>query len=122
MFQGRGKDSTNNARKERVGCGFHHRIVHVSDCYLGRVHDIAAVREGSLLEHVNDCLQITADTRYIAEKHVVTPRRTSHGQELTNEDEKLNGDIKSTRAAFENINQRLETVGGVQRGDMESPS
>ncbi|CAF1070386.1 unnamed protein product [Rotaria sordida] len=116
------KSSTNYALKVQIACDFHHRIVHVSECYRGSVHDITVLRESGLLEHVNDDVQIIGDKGYIGEEYVVTPRKKSRGRELTDEDKDFNYDINSARAAIENINQRLKTyaiLGGVYRGAID---
>ncbi|CAF1377390.1 unnamed protein product, partial [Rotaria sordida] len=113
------KSSTNYALKIQITCDFHHRIVHVFECYHGSVHDIAILRDSGLLEHVNDSVQIIADKGYIGEEDVVTQRKKPHGRELTDEDKEFNRDINSARATIENINQRLKTyaiLGGVYRG------
>ncbi|CAF2961968.1 unnamed protein product [Rotaria sp. Silwood2] len=39
------KSPTNYAVKIQIACDFHHRIVHVSECYRGSVHDITMLRE-----------------------------------------------------------------------------
>ncbi len=117
-----GKSSTNYALKVQIACDFHHRIVHVSECYHGSVHDITILRDSGLLEHVNDSVQIIGDKGYIGEENVVTPRKKPHGRELTDEDKDFNRDINSARAAIENINQRLKTyaiLGGVYRGAID---
>ncbi|CAF4307232.1 unnamed protein product [Rotaria sp. Silwood2] len=113
------KSSTNYALKVQIACDFHHRIVYVSECYHGSVHDITILSESDLLEHVNDSVQIIADKGYIGEENVVTPRKKLHGRELTDENKRFNREINSARAAIENINQRLKTyaiVGGIYRG------
>ncbi|CAF2804411.1 unnamed protein product [Rotaria sp. Silwood2] len=112
------KSSTNYALKVQIACDFHHRIVYVSECYHGSVHDITILSESDLLEHVNDSVQIIADKGYIGEENVVTPRKKLHGRELTDENKSFNREINSARAAIENINQRLKTyaiVGGLQQ-------
>jgi hypothetical protein len=112
------KSPTNYAVKIQIACDFRHRIVHVSKCYHGSVHDIAILRESGLLEHVEESVQIIADKGYIGEQYVVTPRKKPHGRELTDEDKNFNRDINSARAALENINQRLKTysiLGSVYR-------
>ncbi|CAF0983451.1 unnamed protein product [Rotaria sordida] len=98
------KSSTNYALKVQIACDFRHRIVHVSECYRGSVHDITILRESELLEHVNDAVQIIGDKGYIGEEYVVTPRKKSRGRELTDKDKDFNHDIDSARAAIENIN------------------
>ncbi|CAF1468216.1 unnamed protein product [Rotaria sordida] len=116
------KSSTNYALKVQIACDSHHRIVHVSECFRGSVHDITVLRELGLLEHVNDAVQIIGDKGYIGEEYVVTPRKKSHGRELTDEDKNFNHDINSARAAIENINQRRKTyaiLGGVYRGTID---
>ncbi|CAF4522245.1 unnamed protein product [Rotaria sp. Silwood2] len=116
------KSSTNYALKVQVACDFHHRIVHVSECYHGSVHDITILRESGLLEHVNDSVQIIADKAYVGEEYVANPRNKPHGRELRNEDKNFNRDINSARAAIENINQRLKTyaiLGGIYRGAID---
>ncbi|CAF1068897.1 unnamed protein product [Rotaria sordida] len=100
----RAKSSTNYALKVQIACDFRHRIVHVSECYCGSVHDITILRESELLEHVNDAVQIIGDKGYIGEEYVVTPRKKSRGRELTDKDKDFNHDIDSARAAIENIN------------------
>ncbi|CAF4827017.1 unnamed protein product, partial [Rotaria sp. Silwood2] len=55
------KSPTNYARKIQIACDFHHRIVHVSECYQGSVHDITVLRDSGLLAHVNDSVQIIVD-------------------------------------------------------------
>ena len=55
---------TNYAFKVQIAYDFRHRIVHVSRCYPGSVHDIKILRESGLLEHTQD-VQIIADKRYI---------------------------------------------------------
>ncbi|CAF4846550.1 unnamed protein product, partial [Rotaria sp. Silwood1] len=116
------KSSTNYALKVQAACDFHRRIVHVSECYHGSVHDITILRESGLLEHVNDYVQIIADKAYVGEEYVVTPRKKPHGRELINEDKNFNRDINSARAAIENINQHLKTyaiLGGIYRGAID---
>ncbi|CAF3736711.1 unnamed protein product [Rotaria sordida] len=91
------KRSTNYALKVQIACDFHHRIVHVSECFRGSVHDITILRESELLEH-------------------------PHGRELTDEDKNFNHGINSARAAIENINQRLKAyaiLSGVYRGTID---
>ena len=104
------KSSTNYALKVQIARDFHHRIVHVSECYRGSVHDITILRDSGLLEHLNDDVQIIADKAYIGEQYVVTPRKKPHGRELAEEDKDYNRNINSARAAIENINQRPKTV------------
>ena len=116
------KSSTNYGLKVQVACDFNHRIVHVSECYRGSVHDITVLRESGLLEHVNDDVQIIGDKGYIGEEYVVTPRKKSRGRELTDDDKDFNYDVNSARAVIENINQRLKTyaiLGGVYRGAID---
>ena len=115
------KSSTNYALKVQVACDFQHRIVHVSKCFHGSVHDITILRESGLLEHVNDSVQIITDKAYVGEEYVVTARKKPHGRELTDEDKTFNRDINSSRAAIENINQRLKMyaiLGSIYRGDI----
>ncbi len=97
------------ALKVQIACDFHHRIVHVSECYHGSVYDATVLRESGLLEYVEESVQIIADKGYIAEEYVVTLRKKPHGHELTDEDKNFNRDIDSARVAIENINQRLKT-------------
>jgi hypothetical protein len=116
------KSPTNYALKVQIACDFSHRIVHVSECYKGSVHDITILRESGLLEHLNDSVQIIADKGYIGEEYVVTSRKKPHGRELAEEDKDFNRTINSARAAIEDINQRLKTyaiLGGVYRGDID---
>lgn len=116
------KSPTNYALKVQIACDFSHRIVHVSECYRGSVHDITILRESGLLEHLNDSVQVIADKGYIGEEYVVTPRKKHHGRELDEEDKDFNRTINSARAAIENINQRLKTyaiLGDVYRGDID---
>ncbi|CAF1550003.1 unnamed protein product [Rotaria sordida] len=116
------KSPTNYAIKIQIACDFHHRIVHVSECYQGSVHDITVLRDSGLLEHVNDSVQIIADKGCIGEDYVITPGKKPHGRELSDEDKNFNRDINSARAAIENINQRLKTyaiIGGVYRGAID---
>ncbi|CAF5104661.1 unnamed protein product, partial [Rotaria sp. Silwood1] len=93
----------------QVACDFRHRIVHVSECYHGSIHDITILRESGLLEHVEESVQIIGDKGYIGEEYVVTPRKKPRGCELTEEDKDFNRDINSARAAIENINQSLKS-------------
>ncbi|CAF1469936.1 unnamed protein product [Rotaria sordida] len=116
------KSATNYAFKVQIACDFNHQIVHVSECYRGSIHDITILRESSLLEHVNDSVQIIVDKGYVDEDYVVTPRKKPHGRELTDEDKDFNRVINSARAAAENVNQRLKTyaiLGGVYRGAID---
>ena len=116
------KSPTNYGIKVQIACDFYHRIVHVSECYRGSVHDITVLRDSGLLEHVNDSVQVIADKGYIGEDYVITPRKKPHGRELTDEDKAYNRDSNSARAAIENINQRLKTyaiLGGVYRGAID---
>ncbi|CAF4592828.1 unnamed protein product [Rotaria sp. Silwood2] len=117
------KSPTNYAIKVQIACDFRHRIVHVSECYHGSIHDITVLRESGLLEHVEESIQIIGDKGYIGEEYVVTPRKKPHGRELTQEDKDFNRDINSAKAAIENINQRLKTyaiLGGVYRGPVDN--
>jgi len=102
------KSPTNYAFKLQIACDFHHRIVHVSKCYPGSVHDITILRESGLLEHTQEDVQIIADKGYIGEQYVVTPKKKPRGGELTSEDKDFNRSICSARSAIENINQRLK--------------
>ena len=64
-------------------------------------------------------LQIIADKGYIGEENVITPRKKPHGRELPDEDKDYNRVLNSSRAAIENINQRIKTysiIGGIYRG------
>ena len=103
------KSQTNYALKVQIACDFRHRIVHVSECHRGSVHNITILRESGLLEHLNDSVQIIGDKAYIGKEFVVTPRKKPHGRELEEEDKSFNRNINSARAAIENINQRLKT-------------
>ncbi|CAF4703068.1 unnamed protein product, partial [Rotaria sp. Silwood2] len=117
------KSPTNYALKVQIACDFCHRIVHVSKCCHGSVHDITILRDSGLLEHVNDSVQIIADKGYIGEENVVTPRKKPHGRELTDKDKDFNRDINSARAAIENISQRLKSyaiLGDVYRGAIDN--
>ncbi|CAF4166824.1 unnamed protein product [Rotaria sp. Silwood2] len=112
------KSATNYASKIQTACDFNHRIVHVSECYLGGVHDITILRESGLLEHVNDSVQIIADKAYIGEEYVITPKKKPQIGKLTSEEKSFNYDINSARAAIENINQRIKTyaiIGSIYR-------
>jgi hypothetical protein len=116
------KSPTNYAIKVQIACDFRHRIVHVSECYHGSIHDITVLRESGLLEHVEESVQIIGDKGYIGEEYVVTPRKKPHGRELTQEDKDFNRDINSARAAIENINQRLKSyaiLGNIYRGPVD---
>ncbi|CAF1359039.1 unnamed protein product [Rotaria sordida] len=116
------KSATNYAFKVQIACDFNHRIVHVSECYRGSIHDITILRESGLLERVDNSVQIIADKGYVGEDYVVTPRRKPHGRELADEDKDFNRVINSARAAVENVNQRLKTyviLGGVYRGAID---
>ncbi|CAM4823601.1 unnamed protein product [Rotaria magnacalcarata] len=104
------KSATNYAIKVQIACDFNHRIVHVSECYRGSVHDITILRESGLLEHVNDSVQIIADKAYVGEEFVITPKEKSYRRELTTEDKSYNYDINRAKAAIENINQRIKTM------------
>ncbi|CAF2694064.1 unnamed protein product [Rotaria sp. Silwood2] len=112
------KSATNYAFKIQTACDFNHRIVHVSECHLGSVHDITILRESGLLEHVNDSVQIIADKAYIGEEYVITPKKKPQRGKLTSEEKSFNYDINSARAAIENINQRIKTyaiIGSIYR-------
>ncbi|CAF3502581.1 unnamed protein product [Rotaria sp. Silwood2] len=116
------RSPTNYALKVEMACDFHHRIVYVSECYKGSVHDITMLGESELLEHVNDSVQIIADKGYIDEEYVVTPRKKPHERELAEKDKNFNRSINSARAAIENINQRLKTYaifGSIYRGAID---
>jgi len=116
------KSATNYAFKIQIACDFNHRIVHVSECHRGSVHDITILRESGLLEHVNDSVQIIADKAYVGEEYVVTPKKKPHRGELTTEEKNFNYEINSARAAIENINQRIKTyaiIGSIYRGAID---
>ena len=113
------KSPTNCAFKIQITCAFNHRIVHVSKCYRGSVHDITVLRESRLLEHTEEHIQIIADKGYVGEQYVITPRKKPRGGELTAEDKDFNRSISSARAAIENINQCIKTyamLGSIYRG------
>ena len=113
------KISTNYAFKIQITCDFNHRIVHVSKCYSGSVHDITVLRESRLLEHTEENVQIIADKGYIGEQYVVTPRKKLRGRRLTADDKDFNRSISSARAAIENINQHIKNdaiLGSIYRG------
>jgi hypothetical protein len=116
------KSSTNYAFKVQIACDFSYKIVHVSQCYQGSVHDITILRDSGLLEHVKESVQIIGDKGYVGEEYVVTPIKKPHGRELADEEKNFNRDINSARAAIENINQRLKTyaiLGSVYRGTID---
>ena len=92
-----------------IALDFRHRIVHVSECYNGSIHDITILRKSGLLKHLNDFVQIITDKSDIGEEYVVIPRQKSHGRELKEEDKDFNRNINSARAATKNINQCLKT-------------
>ncbi|CAF2990154.1 unnamed protein product, partial [Rotaria sp. Silwood2] len=77
------KSTTNYAFKVQIACDFYHRIVHVSECYHGSVHDITILRESGLLEHTEEAVQIIADKGYIGEQYVITPKKKPYKGELT---------------------------------------
>ncbi|CAF4575391.1 unnamed protein product [Rotaria sp. Silwood2] len=113
------KSPTNYAFKIQITCDFNHRIVHVSKCYQGSVHDITVLRESGLLEHTEEHVQIIADKGYIGEQYVITSRKKPRGGELTTEDKDFNRSISSARAAIENINKRIKNyaiLGSIYRG------
>ncbi|CAF3382894.1 unnamed protein product [Rotaria sp. Silwood2] len=103
------KSPTNYALKMQIACDFHHRIVHVSECYIGRVNDIKILKELGLLEHVEEYVKIIADKEYIGEEYIVTQIKKPYGCELTDEDKNFNRDIHSATAAIVSINQRRKT-------------
>ena len=104
------KSPTNCAIKVRIACDFCDRIVRVSECYHGSVHNITVLRESGLLEHVEESVHIISDKAYIDEEYVDTPRKKPHGRELTQEDKDFNRNINSAEATIENINQRLKLM------------
>ena len=113
------KSPTNYAFKIHIACDFNHRIVHVSKCYQGSVHDITILRESGLLEHTEENVQIITDKAYIGEQYVITPRKKPRGRELTTEEKNFNRSISSSRAAIENVNQRIKNyaiLGSLYRG------
>ncbi|CAF1298484.1 unnamed protein product [Rotaria sordida] len=116
------KSPTNYAFKLQIACDFHHRVVHVSECYKGSVHDITILRESGLLDCTQENVQIIADKGYIDEQYVITPRKKPRGRELTTEDKDFNRIICGERAAIENINQRVKQyaiLGHVYRGSYD---
>jgi hypothetical protein len=71
------------------------------------------------LEHTEENVQIIACKGYIGEQYVITPRKKPRGRELTAEDKDFNRSISSSRAAIENINQRIKNyaiLGTIYRG------
>ena len=62
------KSPTNYSLKVQIPCDLRHRIVYVSECHKGNMHDITILRESGLLEHLNDSVQIIADKSYIGEE------------------------------------------------------
>ena len=54
-------------KSRNYACDFRHRIVHVSECYKGSIHDLTVLRESGLLEYVEDNVQIIADKGYVGE-------------------------------------------------------
>ncbi|CAF2930749.1 unnamed protein product [Rotaria sp. Silwood2] len=118
------KSLTNYTFQIQIVCDFSHRLVHISECYHDSVHDITILRELGLLEHTEETVQIIADKGYVGEEYVITPRKKPRRGELTDEDKNFNRDINNTRAAIENINQRLKTyaiLGGVCREACDDP-
>ncbi|CAF5148205.1 unnamed protein product, partial [Rotaria sp. Silwood1] len=69
------KSATNYVFKVQITCDFSHRIVHISECYHGNVHDITILRELGLLEYTEESVQIIADKGYIGEEYVITPKK-----------------------------------------------
>ena len=113
------KDPANYVFKIQRACDFNHRIVHVSKCYPGCVHDTTILKESGLLEQTGEHVQIIADKGYIREQYVVTPKKEPRGGELTAEDKDFNRSISSARAAIENITQRIKTytiLGSIYKG------
>jgi hypothetical protein len=104
-----GKSSTNYGLKVQIACDFNHRIVHVSECCRGSVHNITLLRQSGLLEYAEESVQIISDKGYIGEEYVITPKKKPQGRDLTDQEKNYNRDINSARAAIENINQRLKT-------------
>lgn len=95
-----GKSPTNYGFKVQITCDFHHRIVHVSACYKGSVHDIAILRESGLLEYIEEDVQIIVDKGYIGEPYVVTPRRKLRSRELTTQDKDFNRNYLLRRGGY----------------------
>ncbi len=61
------KSPINYTFKLQIACDFHHRIVHVSKCYKGSVHDITILKESGLLEYTQENVQIIPNKGYIGE-------------------------------------------------------
>ncbi|CAF1391737.1 unnamed protein product [Rotaria sordida] len=89
------KSPTNYAFKVQIACDFHLRIVHVP-------------RESGLLEHTQEDVQSITDKEYISEQYIYYFEKKPCGGHLTAKDKDFNRSICSTRAAIENINQRLK--------------
>lgn len=102
------KSSTNYGLKVQIAWDFNHRIVHVSNCCRGGVHDIALLRQSGLFEYTKESVQIIGDKGYIGEEYVITPKKKPQGRDLADEEKRYSRDINSARAAIENINQRLK--------------
>ena len=116
------KSSTNYAFKIQIACDFNHRIVHVSECYHGSVHDINILRQSGLLEYTGEDVQIIADKGYVGEQFVITPKKKPRGGELTDGEKDFNRIISAARAAIENINQRVKQyaiIGHIYRGSYD---
>ncbi|CAF0883242.1 unnamed protein product [Rotaria sordida] len=113
------KSPTNYAFKIQITCDFNHRIVHVSKCFPGSVHDLTILQESGLLEYTEENVQIIGDKAYIGEQYVITPRKKPRGGELTAEEKDFNRSISSARAAIENINRRVKSyaiLGSIYKG------
>jgi hypothetical protein len=90
------KSPKNYEFKLQVACDFNHRIVHISKCYPGSVHDITILRESGLLEHTQEDVQSIA-----GEGYVITPKKKHRASKLASTDKDFNQFICSARAAIE---------------------
>ncbi|CAF3811031.1 unnamed protein product [Rotaria sp. Silwood1] len=116
------KSPTNYGFKIQIASDFHHRIVHVSQCYHGGVNGLTILRESGLLTDIEKDVRIIGNKSYIGEKYITASRKKSRGGVLTTPDKRYSQTISSARAAVENINQRIKAyaiLGRIYRGSID---
>lgn len=106
------KSPTKAALKFEIACDLSHKIVNVSDCVRGSVHDMKLVRQSGVLKQMNEHTKAIGDKAYIGKLGIITPARKK--RKISKEVEKLQDEkarkheLESERAAIENINSRVK--------------
>lgn len=104
LFSGKHRTTGVNLQ---VACDLAGNLVWVSDPVEGRAHDVRAIREAGLLEHL-DPGQVIGDKGYVG-LGVLTPLKKPLHRDLVESEKKFNKSVNSIRAAVERAIANLKT-------------